>query len=48
MKTQTISFVVQAENGVVEKIGKSFIETPPIHFKGGEVKWFDDSKLLKK
>ena len=48
MQKQTVSFAVEQHNGVVTNIGKSFIETPPIRFNGGTIKWFDDSKLLKK
>ena len=28
-------------------IGNSTVQQPKINFKGGSVKWFDDSKLLK-
>lgn len=48
MKKQTIVFAVTTENGVVNQIGRSSIQQPAIHFKGGSVKWFDDSQLLKK
>ena len=48
MQKQTVSFAVENRNGVVTNIGKSFIETPAIKFNGGSIKWFDDSKLLKK
>lgn len=47
MKTVTNNFVVQVtEEGV--KPGRSFVETPAVNFKGGMIKWFDDTKLLKK
>ena len=48
MQKQTVSFAVEQHNGVVTSIGKSFIETPPIRFNGGAIKWFDDSQLIKK
>ena len=48
MQKQTVSFAVENRNGVVTNIGKSFIETPPIKFNGGTIKWFDDSQLIKK
>lgn len=48
MKRQSITFAVETKNGVVNRIGKSFINTPAVKFGGGSVKWFDDSKLIKK
>lgn len=48
MQKQTIQFAVESKNGVIEKVGKSTILQPQTNFKGGAVKWFDDSKLLKK
>lgn len=49
MKKQTVQFAVQTDkNGVVKNIGKGYILQPKINYKGGEMKWFDDSKLLKK
>lgn len=48
MKRQSITFAVETRNGVINRIGKSFINTPPVNFQGGEVKWFDDTRLLKK
>lgn len=47
MKKQTMEFAVVTKKSAVQKIGKSVINQPKIAFKGGEVKWFDDSKLLK-
>ena len=41
-------FATVTENGVVTKIGKSQIFTPKTNYQGGEMKLFDDSKLLKK
>lgn len=48
MKTETVTFAVQTNKGVVEKIGRSYINTPSVNFKGRSTKWFDDSRLLKK
>lgn len=48
MKKQTVTFAVETKNGVVQKIGKSVILQPKVKFGGGSVKWFDDTKLLKK
>lgn len=48
MQKQTVSFAVESKNGVVTNIGKSYIEVPEIKFKGGSVKWFDDSQLIRK
>lgn len=48
MKKQTVEFAVETKNGCINRIGKSFVNTPAVNFKGGEVKWFDDTKLIKK
>ncbi|MGE9942772.1 hypothetical protein ACQRBH_14535 [Bariatricus sp. SGI.161] len=48
MKKETIVFATETKNGVVTRIGKSFITQPPIKFAGGSVKWFDDSKLIRR
>lgn len=48
MKKQTVTFAVETKDGVVQKIGKSVILQPKVKFGGGSVKWFDDTKLLKK
>lgn len=47
MKNQTVGFATVKENGVITKVGRSTIQQPKTDFKGGSVKWFDDSKLLK-
>ena len=46
MEKQTVEFAVVTENGVVKQIGKSIMVQPKICFKGGEIPWFDDNKLL--
>ena len=48
MKKQTVEFAVVTKNGVVTQIGRSVIYQPEIKFKGGTVKWVDDSKHMKK
>lgn len=48
MDKQAVEFAVETKNGVIKRIGKSVIEQPEIKFKGGEIKWFDDSKLIRK
>ena len=48
MKKETIVFATETKNGVVTRIGKSFITQPPIKFAGGSVKWFDDTKLIRR
>ena len=47
MKKQTMEFAVVTKKSAVQQIGKSTIIQPKIDFRGGEAKWFDDSKLLK-
>lgn len=47
MKKQTVNFAVKTENGVVKEVGRSAVLQPNPKFKGGSVKWFDDSKLVK-
>lgn len=42
MDKQMISFAVETENGVVKRIGRSFIAVPEVKFRGGEVKWLED------
>lgn len=48
MHKQTIQFAVEIKNGVVQKIGESTYTHAEIKFKGGSIKWFDDSKLIRK
>ena len=48
MKKQEVSFAVQTDkHGVVQRIGRSVINQPKINFKGGSVRWFDDSLLIR-
>lgn len=45
--TQNVNIAVKTESGQVKKISQGVIFQPETQFKGGSVKWFDDSKLLK-
>lgn len=47
-KRVTNEFVVASTNGNVTGIGKSAIMQPKVKFSGKSMKWFDDTKLLKK
>lgn len=47
MKKQTVNFAIKTEKGVVREIGRSAVLQPNPKFKGGSVKWFDDSKLIR-
>lgn len=44
----TGTFVVETDHGVVSKVGYSAIMQPNVQFSGKPMKWFDDTKLLKK
>lgn len=44
----TGTFIVETDHGIVTKIGHSAILQPNVKFSGKSMKWFDDSKLLKK
>lgn len=48
MKKQTMQFAAVSKNGVVTQVGRSEVLQPKTNFKGGSVKWFDDTRLLKK
>ena len=43
MDKQVITFFVEIENGFVSRVGRSFMTIPEIMFRGGEVKWKQDS-----
>lgn len=47
-KRVTNEFVVTSANGNITGIGNSAIMQPNVKFSGKSMKWFDDSKLLKK
>ena len=48
MKKQSADYAMVTKDGVVMRIGVTQIKEPEVRFKGGQVKWFDDNKLLKK
>ncbi len=49
MKKSITEFAVETDkSGVVKRIGKSVVLQPRTHFCRERIKWFDDSKLLKK
>lgn len=48
MGKQTIVITVETKNGVAQMIGRSLITHPKIKFKGGSIKWLDDSLFMKK
>ncbi len=45
--TTVMQFAVCTADKNAVKIGKSAILHPKPNFKGGSIKWFDDSKLLR-
>lgn len=42
------TFVIENGNGNQVRLGKSRIMQPKVQFKGKGIKWFDDSKLIRK
>lgn len=46
--TQNVNIAVKTESGQVKKISHGVIFQPETQFKGGSVKWFDDSKRYGK
>lgn len=48
MVKQEIQFAVVIDNKIVVQVGKSQIYQPKANFNGGEIKWFDDAKLIRK
>ena len=44
---QQVNITIKTESGEVKQISQGVIFQPETQFKGGSVKWFDDSKLLK-
>lgn len=45
---ETLQFAVEATNGALARVGKTFISSPKVNFGGGSICWFDDSKLIRK
>ena len=44
---QNVNITIKTESGQVKQVSKGAIFQPETQFKGGSVKWFDDSKLIK-
>ena len=42
------TFVVETDKGNHARIGKSSVMQPPVYFNHKGIKWFDDSKLIRK
>lgn len=42
MEKQTVTSTVETKNGVVIRVGKAYIVTSEIRFRGGEVNWLAD------
>lgn len=47
MNTQQINIAVKTDAGQIKQVSQGVIFQPEPQFKGGTVKWFDDTKLLK-
>lgn len=47
MDKQINEFYIKTKDNVVTKIGRVVITQPVIDFNGGDIKWFDDSKLIR-
>ena len=47
-RKQMIQHAVVTQNGIAQKVGKSIIYMPKTNYNGKGIKWFDDSKLVKK
>ena len=45
--TQQVNIAIKTESGEIKRISQGVIFQPEPRFKGGSVKWFDDSILLK-
>lgn len=48
MQSQQCDFATVTKNGVITTIGKSFIMTPKPQCRENSIKWFDDTKLLRR
>lgn len=47
MKKQTVEFTITRKNGIITKVGRSYIEQPKIRFKGGSIKFYEDKPKQK-
>ena len=45
--TQNVNIAVKTDAGQIKQVSQGVIFQPEPQFKGGTVKWFDDTKLLK-
>lgn len=48
MHKTTLQFATVTQNSEVKRVGKSVINQPKTNFRGGSIKYFDDSKLIKR
>ena len=48
MRKQITTFASASNCGVISQVGRSAIMQPKTNFKGGSIKWFDDSRLIRK
>ena len=48
MQKQTIQIAVQTKNGIVQRIGRSYINQPKTNYQGKGTIWREDKKPLKK
>lgn len=47
MEKQIVTFPVIVKEGIVTKIGKSYITHPEIRFNGNSIKWYEDKMKNK-
>lgn len=48
MNTVKNIFIIENGNGNQVRLGKSSIMQPKVQFNGKGIKWFEDSKLIRK
>ncbi len=48
MVKQEIQFAVVTKGNKVTAIGRSQVFQPEVKFRGGGIRWFDDTKLIRK
>ena len=42
LEKQTAAFAVEVKDGIVTRIGRSFIAVPKVRFRGFEAEWSED------
>ena len=42
MNRQVVTFATETKEGVVSRVGRSYVMTPEIRFQGGTIKWYPD------